>query len=380
MRNIGVYTYGGSGNHGCEALLRTLQYLIPKEPLTVYTQRPEDDANYLKQFPATFIKATQPPSIVEKVLNKIQGEYSRIRRYYMPTITGSKSQDVMISIGGDNYCYDNYRRVPGIIRKGFSSNTKSILLGCSIDESAVEQKDVLWDLESFDLITAREKITYNMLKSILKNTRVEYYPDSAFFLETDKEVILPAEGDFVGLNLSPMVMEAEKTGGTILDNTYEVLEYILGNTELNILLVPHVIWKGNDDRIVLNEIYKKYADSGRIYMVEDMNCCKLKGFISKCRFFIGARTHATIAAYSSCVPTIVLGYSVKSRGIAKDIFGTDQRYVLPVQDLTSGQLICEFKWLMENESQIRTHLNNIMPEYIKKAWEVRDALYSIIYN
>ena len=52
--------------------------------------------------------------------------------------------------------------------------------------------------------------------------------------------------------------------------------------------------------------------------------------------FIGARTHATIAAYSSCVPTLVVGYSIKARGIAKDLFGTDEGYVLPVQALAKG--------------------------------------------
>ncbi len=45
------------------------------------------------------------------------------------------------------------------------------------------------------------------------------------------------------------------------------------------------------------------------------------------------RTHATIAAYSTGVPTLVVGYSVKARGIARDLFGTEDGYVLPVQQL-----------------------------------------------
>ncbi|MFR4670990.1 MAG: hypothetical protein ACLT69_14285 [Intestinibacter bartlettii] len=56
----------------------------------------------------------------------------------------------------------------------------------------------------------------------------------------------------------------------------------------------------------------------------------IKGYISRCRLY-RARTHATIAAYSTCVPTLVIGYSVKAKGIAKDIFGTYENYVLPVQ-------------------------------------------------
>lgn len=72
-------------------------------------------------------------------------------------------------------------------------------------------------------------------------------------------------------------------------------------------------------------------------MIEDCNCMQLKGYISRCRFFIGARTHATIAAYSTFVPTLVLGYSIKSRGIATDLFGSDENYVISIQDLLNEE-------------------------------------------
>ena len=102
---------------------------------------------------------------------------------------------------------------------------------------------------------------------------------------------------------------------------------------------------------------------------------ELKGYISRCAFFIGARTHATIAAYSTCVPTLVLGYSVKSRGIAKDLFGDYQNYVLPVQDMNnSRELLDSFKWIMKHEIYIRNHLRKVMPDYISKAYLAKDAL------
>ena len=64
--------------------------------------------------------------------------------------------------------------------------------------------------------------------------------------------------------------------------------------------------------------------------------------------FIGARTHATIAAYSPR-PTLVVGYSIKARGIAKDLFGTDEGYVLPVQALAQKEdLVNAFDWLYQN--------------------------------
>ena len=63
---------------------------------------------------------------------------------------------------------------------------------------------------------------------------------------------------------------------------------------------------------------------------------------------MGARTHSTIAAYSSGVPTLVIGYSVKSRGIATDLFGTTEGYVLPVQEIRdTDSLIKAYEQMMK---------------------------------
>ena len=138
---------------------------------------------------------------------------------------------------------------------------------------------------------------------------------------------------------------------------------------MNIALIPHVVWKHNDDREPLNKLYEKFKLSNRVVMIkEDYNAMQLKSIISKCRMFIGARTHATIAAYSTCVPTLVLGYSIKSKGIATDLFGTDEKYVIPVQSLEQeDDLTRSFIWLWENEGMIRKKLQLIMPGYIQKA-------------
>ena len=113
-------------------------------------------------------------------------------------------------------------------------------------------------------------------------------------------------------------------------------------------------------------------------MIGDYNCTQLKAYISKCRFFIGARTHVTIAAYSTCVPTLVVGYSVKSKGIAKDIFGTYDRYVIPVQNLTEDNLINEFKWMVNNEKSIKNHLESFMPKYRQKSLEAGKEITNIL--
>jgi polysaccharide pyruvyl transferase WcaK-like protein len=148
---------------------------------------------------------------------------------------------------------------------------------------------------------------------------------------------------------------------------------------MQIALIPHVVWEGNDDRKPIQELYNIFKNTGRVIMIKDHNCMELKGYIARCRMFIGARTHSTIAAYSSCVPTLVVGYSVKAKGIAKDIFGTYENYVVPVQTLENqDDLIRAFKWMKANENDIRNHLRGFMPEYCARAWLAGDEVEKLI--
>lgn len=162
-------------------------------------------------------------------------------------------------------------------------------------------------------------------------------------------------------------MEHEKESGKLLKSYERLLEYIIQNTEYKIALIPHVVWESNDDRKPLRYLYEKYKDSGKVLLIEDHNCLQQKYIISKCKIFLGSRTHATIAAYSTCVPTIVVGYSVKARGIARDLFGTEENYVVSAQSLDKDdELVEAFLWLCENEEETACKLQAKMQQYGKK--------------
>ena len=95
------------------------------------------------------------------------------------------------------------------------------------------------------------------------------------------------------------------------------------------------------------------------------------------RFFIGARTHATIAAYSSYVPTMVLGYSIKSRGIAKDLFGKE-KLVLGINDISNTEkLIKGFDELLRDEEDIRELLKKRIPEIKEMSYKSAEYLREI---
>ncbi|MBQ7430319.1 MAG: polysaccharide pyruvyl transferase family protein, partial [Butyrivibrio sp.] len=168
--------------------------------------------------------------------------------------------------------------------------------------------------------------------------------------------------------VSHMVLGKEAKEGDTINGYKKLIQHIMDCTNMQIALIPHVVWNSNDDREPLRELYEEFKDTGRVIMIEDTDCKKLKGYISRCRIFVGARTHSTIAAYSSCVPTLVIGYSVKSRGIATDIFGTDERFVLPVQTISKPQqLVDSFDYMLLHEHSVKEHLKLVMPEYIETA-------------
>ena len=187
------------------------------------------------------------------------------------------------------------------------------------------------------------------------------------------------QSNVIGINISPMIIHNEQNKGAAYANYKTLIRYILDNTDAYIALIPHVVWASNDDRIPLKQLYDDFDHDPRLILVDDHIAPQLKYIISKCRFFIGARTHATIAAYSTGVPTLVVGYSVKARGIARDLFGTEEGYVLPVQQLKeSDELTRAFIKLYEKRENIQTHLKTILPAYIARADDARSALEELI--
>ena len=86
-----------------------------------------------------------------------------------------------------------------------------------------------------------------------------------------------------------------------------------------------------------------------------------------------------IGKYSTKVIAECIGAPVKSRGIARDLFGNEENYVLPVQSLQEpDELTKHFRWLVGHEKEIKDHLEKIMPEYISKAYSGKMALDKLV--
>lgn len=376
-----LYFNGPATNHGCEAIVRATHKLLGKE-LTLASFTPEQDEKYnLDQIVQIIDNCGQVLQkntlkwILYGIHHKLTGSELLYTWFsYEKLFSQIKKGDICLSVGGDNYCYGNQQILAHYNQAIHMRGAKTVLWGCSVEPALLADEAIARDLARYDLITARESISYEALKAVNPNTVL--VSDPAFALDR-VDLPLPdgwVDGKMIGINASPLILDCGN-GTLILDAYRRLIETILAKTDCSIALVPHVVAPGNDDRTVLVKFLEEYRHTNRIVMLEDCNCMELKGYIARCRFFIGARTHATIAAYSSCVPTLVAGYSVKSRGIARDIFGTEEGYVVPVQNLASQQDLADaFYRLWQQENEIRTYLQKKMPDYKNKAYTAGELL------
>ena len=370
-----LYGHGGSRNHGCEAIVRSTIGMLGTD-ITTYTTDIQGDRLYgldsvttLKQMHST------TESFVARgysgLARRAFKDYGPLIRFQYKDLMDFRDQ-IMISVGGDNYCNGHpYSYMEA--NKLLSKKNKTVLWGCSVTPSLFKDKKIIEDMNRYSMIVARESLTFEAIKNSGVSTDSFLLPDPAFTLET-KPVDLPKEfeeGNTIGINLSPLVENASCGDNLVFSGVKKLINYILLHTDYKVALIPHVVWKKSDDLVSLYSLYEGHRDSDRVFIVDPskmLGCRELKYIISKCKMMIAARTHASIAAYSSCVPTLVLGYSVKSKGIAKDIFGTEENYVLPVQGLKSDDSVIDaYLWLEAHCEEVQSHLKSVMPQYIERS-------------
>ena len=367
MKKFLLYGHGGAYNHGAEAIVKSTVDVIkkrhPDSKVILSTHFKEQDIEFnmpIDEYCERDMKYVE--------LDKNSSEKGIYDRFiYKSTLEQITEDTVCLSVGGDNYCYDNWRKWKAIHERAIEEGARSILWSCSIEPSMMDN-EMLDVLKSHHLITARESITYNALKDRgLDNIRL--CSDVAFLLEP-KEYSLPENffvGNTVGINISPLLIRREKTEGIVIKNVIKLINLVINKTDMNIALIPHVLMPMDNDLEILGKIFNRFKDTGRICFVnKNISVAEYKYVISNCRLGVFARTHASIAAYSTFVPSMVIGYSVKSKGIAKDLGLED--FVLPIEEFHNDCcMVSMFEELMNNEQNIKKILADKIPLYRKRA-------------
>lgn len=376
-----------AGNRGCEGIAKGSAILLGgmREDMIGLCRNVRLDTRFgIDKFITLVPTLNQPKSLLKRATDKafrlLRLKIQRSDNYndeidYSLFYDKMQKDDIMISTGGDLMCYPTLMSVT-TNNMACELGHRTVLWGCSMGpDNLTPEKEIT--LRKFSLVYARETLSYNFFKSIgLKN--VCCFPDPAFILEPE-ECFIPKcfeRGDVIGINLSNYVLGDYSINTSFGTKVRELIDYIIRTTNLQILLIPHVTWGDQDDRVVANKLYQMYRATRRVSIldIDDKNYLQIRYVISKCRFFIGGRTHAVISSYSTCVPAIAIGYSIKSKGIASDLKLPDVLVVDSKRQSSENSLLEAFKYLLDNEIIIKKGLEQVIPEYRNRVFGIRDYL------
>ena len=379
MKNLYLCGHTGAINRGCEAIVRSTVKIMK-------------EAGVENIFVCTFDETQDRKAGLDKIATLVpypsrtffEKAYAYIKRTFfndwpsgfMPIykrIFNTVHDDIVIfNVGGDTYCGD----FPPYISYSLNiaaekRNIPTVFWGCNIDDRVLTSPDMQSDLRRYSYIAARDSNTVENIKKANANNNVIKICDPAFWLDT-VECDLPlgfSENNTLGVNFSSLVLNGcNGKKNLVRENIKRLVDWTLENTDMAVCFIPHVCVEGSndDDFAVMKKISDLYADNARVSVVgRDKGCRELKYIISKCRFFVGARTHSTIAAYSTAVPTLVLSYSEKSLGIAEDLFGTSDGFAVRYQSLATEDDLKDIfvNNIYNREKEIKKYYEEVLPGY-----------------
>ncbi len=344
MKEYMLYGHGGAYNHGAEASIKCdidiLREISPSCRIILSTHFPEWDRKF-------------SISVDEMIGRNVDAHSAE--EMYADTINRITPGMVCLSVGGDNYCYRNWQRYAMIHKTALSKGAKSILWSCSLEESMVDE-EMLEVLRTHHLIAARESYTARILESYgLEN--VVLTADVAFLLKS--EYTECPDGKYVVVNLSPLVI---RRNPKVLAAYQELLDEILRKTDWKVALLPHVEAPMDNDWDALIQLT---GESDRVVRIPTgLSAAQYKHIIANSEACVASRTHATIASWSSGIPTLAIGYSTKAEGIASDL--GQGKYVMNIQNVDGPTLINQFFLMWEERKVICDTLAMTVPECMKR--------------
>ena len=189
-------------------------------------------------------------------------------------------------------------------------------------QNFVSKKIARFLLKQSDCVFSRD-LKSAELASTMRKGKVECFIDVAFALPYKPKEQIKTNRKKVGINVSGLLWRGGYSGNNQFNltvdyqaYTYQLLQY-LSNNNYEIHLIPHVITKDikniENDFTVNQELKEKFPHV--ISAPPFTSPIQAKSYIASMDIFIGARMHATIAAFSSNVCTIPFSYSKKFEGL-----------------------------------------------------------------
>lgn len=341
-----------SGNRGCVALSISSMFIIDdilsKKKISYCFYLPQSGHTEYKEYEVKvnnkILKYTAIPDISCYSLKSIIKNIIRFKQF-LYTSKIYKQVDYIFDIGqGDSFA-DIYgkRRFDWIFAQyklGLRYNKPYCILPQTIGpfkDKRIE-KQAIEGVMCAKCVMVRDKQSFDYVKRMLPNKEVYEIIDVAFFMPYVKKVF---DSSFihVGLNISALLWH----GGYTRDNQFglksdyqklirDIIKYFLGLNNVKLHLIPHVVSGERDvenDYSISYVLYEEFNHPNLILAPLFLDPIIAKGYIAGMDFFMGARMHSTIAAFSSGVPVVPMAYSRKFNGLFSDTL--DYQYIVDMK-------------------------------------------------
>lgn len=195
-------------------------------------------------------------------------------------------------------------------------------------------------------------------------------------LTTDVAFFLPYESKGadqsrinVGINVSGLLWNGGYTGNNQFGLTVDYREYIESllkefseDEKYRVHLIPHVVYKtsrdiADNDWYVSCDLAEKYSNVTLSPFFESP--MEAKSYISDMDVFVGARMHATIAAYSSGVAAIPFSYSRKFEGLYESL---EYPFVISGTKIETAEALEKTKAYIRSPEKLREAMTNYKNE------------------
>lgn len=407
MKKFYLAGHNNFGNRGCEALVRsTVQMLTEKFGPSEFLVPSYDAAADGGQWPdhadhgVRFVDVPVYPFNI-KLWGRAVRQSDLFKSLWKPGFSVPAEYrrmvlacDATIMIGGDVITLD-YGLGPLLWHRAFAEDffkdqQPTVLWAASVGPFAKEpiiEKHMAAFLNRLDLVTIRESITLKYLQGIGVSGNLHGVCDPAFVMKPEPvdaaKLGFELEPGFLGVNVSPLIAKFRAAGEDPAVLQREVAGFLRdahAKYGLPCVLIPHVgplnagIESDNCDHRYMSAVLKLAHDVPNVRLLpKTLNAAQLKFVLGQARYFIGARTHATIGAISRGTPTVSIAYSTKARGLNKDLFGHED-YVLSTPDVSTRTLMDKLDLMVAREDAIRAQLREVLVPTVERSRSTAELL------
>lgn len=249
-------------------------------------------------------------------------------------------------------------------------------------------------LKRIHILVCRGQQSYEYTKAFLKKGSIYNLPDVAFCLQpADKSVadtllrtygLTPERYIAVGPSF---VMQNFLQPGRYVEIVSSCINQLADKTDLSFVLVPHS-WKHrkklgvdsvHDDLSVCQEIAQKVDPHVSCIVIgKELSAREFKSIIGNAHMAIGSRYHFLIAALSSGVPSMALGWSHKYRELFREFDMV--HFVLEYKNMSRQNVCALAEELLARRDECYTLIRSKLDDVKKRSAKNEELILSLLNN